>query len=118
VDKCDFDQKTLAIARLKTNFRGKKLGQPILNWITRYVFENYPDKRRIEGQTREDNVAMRKLFNKCGYIKEAYYRMASPTENGERVASIAYGILREDWLSGKTTSVKWKADSFFDGDKS
>jgi RimJ/RimL family protein N-acetyltransferase len=104
--------------RLKTNFRQKGLGQPILNWITRYIFENYPDKRRIEGQTREDNVAMRKLFNKCGYIKEAYYRMASPTENGERVASIAYGILREDWLSGKTTSVKWKSDSFFDGDKS
>lgn len=103
--------------RLKTKFRGKKLGKPILDWLTRYIFENYPDKRRIEGQTREDNVAMRKLFNKCGYIKEAYYRMASPKENGERVASIAYGILREDWLSGQTTSVKWKVDSFFDGDK-
>jgi RimJ/RimL family protein N-acetyltransferase len=104
--------------RLKSDMRGKGIGIPVLEWLTRYIFENYPDKRRIEGQTREDNVPMRKLFNKCGYVKEAYYRMASPTENGERVASIAYGILREDWLTGQVTPVNWKTDSFFDGDVS
>lgn len=102
--------------RLNSNFRGNGMGQHILNWLTRYIFENYPDKRRIEGQTREDNIPMRKLFNKCGYVKEAYYRMASPTEDGGRVASIAYGILREDWLSGQVTPVQWKTDSYFEGD--
>ena len=103
--------------RFKTKFRGKKLGKPTLDWLTGFVFRNYPDIRRIEGQTREDNIAMRKVFNKCGYVKEAYYRMASPTEEGGRVASIAYGILREDWISGASTTVPWTADSFFAEDK-
>ena len=102
--------------RLNSNKRGQGLGQWILKWLTDFIFQNYPDKRRIEGQTREDNVVMRKLFNKCGYVKEAYYRMASPTENGGRVASIAYGILREDWLTQKVTPVNWKSDPYFDGD--
>lgn len=104
--------------RFRTEFRGKKLGKTALEWLTRFVFQNYPDKRRIEGQTREDNVSMRKLFNSCGYVKEAYYRFASPTEDGGRVASIAYGILREDWEGGKTTPVLWNSDSFFNGDRS
>jgi len=82
-----------------------------------YIFENYPDIRRIEGQTREDNVPMRKVFNRAGYAKEAYYRLASPTEDGGRVASIAYGILREDWQSGNLTPVQWEKDSFFQGDQ-
>lgn len=103
--------------RLRSNMRGKGLGQSILNWLTAFVFENFPDKRRIEGQTREDNITMRKLFSKCGFVKEAYYRMASPTESGDRVASIAYGILREDWLTQKVTPVSWKVDRFFDGDQ-
>jgi RimJ/RimL family protein N-acetyltransferase len=102
--------------RLKTRYRRLGLGKPVLGWLTDYIFKNYPDKRRIEGQTREDNIPMRKLFNKCGYRKEAYYRQASPTESGGRVASVGYGILREDWASGKTTPVSWEKDPFFSGD--
>ncbi len=55
---------------------------------------------------------MRKVFNRCGYVKEAYFRLASPAEDGGRVASIAYGILKEDWESGKITPVQWNLDNF------
>lgn len=103
--------------RFRPEYRGKGLGKLTLDWLTGYIFEKYPDKRRIEGQTREDNVAMRKVFNKCGYAKEAYYRMAYPTENGDRLASISYGILREDWTANKLTPVQWSQDRFFSGDK-
>ena len=102
--------------RLKSEFRGKSLGQPIVAWLTSYIFEKYPTIRRIEGQTREDNIPMRKVFNRSGYAKEAYYRFASPTEDGGRVASIAYGILREDWEQKKVTPVNWSSDSFFSED--
>lgn len=102
--------------RLREKFRGQGLGRSVLEWLTRFIFENYPDKRRIEAQTREDNIPMRKLFNRCGYVKEAYYRQASPTETGSRVASITYGILREDWQSGHLTPVPWTRDSFFSED--
>lgn len=99
--------------RFKSEYRGKGLGKAAVDWISRYVFESFPEIRRIEAQTREDNIRMRKLFNKCGYVKEAYYRFASPTEDGGRVASIAYGILREDWESGRLTKVNWEKDSFY-----
>jgi len=104
--------------RFKSGSRGKGFGKVALAWLTDYVFKNFPDKRRIEAQTREDNIPMRKVFSQTAYVKEAYYRMASPTEGGGRVASIAYGILREDWLSGKATPVQWNGDSFFSGDNS
>ena len=103
--------------RLRAAYRGRGLGPPAVRWLTRHVFESFPDKRRLESQTREDNLAMRKVFNKCGFIKEAYYRQASPTEDGGWVASIGYGILRDDWLSGEVTSVPWIADGFFSGDR-
>lgn len=102
--------------RFRKDARGKGYGKTTIEWLTKYIFENYPDKKRIEAQTREDNVAMRKLFNRTGYIKEAYFRKASPTETGGRVASVAYGILKEDWLSGRTTPVQWERDSFFSED--
>lgn len=66
--------------RFKSSFRGKGLGKKVLDWLTQIIFENYSDKRRIEGQTREDDIPMRRVFNRSGYVKEAYYRMASPTE--------------------------------------
>lgn len=66
--------------RLKSEFRSRGYGLLVLTWLTRFIFEDYPEKCRIEAQTREDNVVMRKLFNKVGYVKEAYYRLASPTE--------------------------------------
>jgi len=102
--------------RLKSPHRAKGLGKIILKWLTKHIFDNYPDIRRIEGQTREDNILMRKLFNQCGYIKEAYYRLACPTEDGGRVASVAYGILREDWANSKRTPVLWERDDYFTSD--
>lgn len=102
--------------RLKSDWRGLGYGEICLHWLTNYVFENFSDKRRVEAQTREDNVAMRKLFNKCGYVKEAYFRMANPTEDGGRLACVGYGILKEDWESDKRTPVAWNSDAFFSED--
>jgi RimJ/RimL family protein N-acetyltransferase len=63
--------------------------------------------RRFEGQTREDNIAMRKVFVRSGWVKEAHYRQAWPVDGSEPKASIAYGILRCDWETGTTTPVDW-----------
>ena len=43
--------------------RGRGIGQRALARITDEVFTRHPDMHRIEGQTREDNVAMRKVFD-------------------------------------------------------
>lgn len=74
-----------------------------VTWLTRYLFETWAECDRIEGTTREDNLAMRKLFLRCGYVKEGHFRKAWDGEH----AAILYAILREDWEQGKITPVLW-----------
>ena len=66
-----------------------------------------PDKIRIEGQTRRDNLPMRRTFLKCGYVKEAHYRQCWPSPDGVYRDSIGYGILRSDWERGEITPAAW-----------
>jgi RimJ/RimL family protein N-acetyltransferase len=93
--------------RLATEWRGVGLGREVLPALATYVFTTMPAVNRLEGQTREDNIAMRKSFIRSGFVKEAHFREAWPTENGEAVASTAYGILRRDWQTGQTTTFEW-----------
>jgi RimJ/RimL family protein N-acetyltransferase len=93
--------------RLRERVRGRGIGLAALRQITEAVFTRNPGKRRIEGQTREDNVAMRKVFVRGGYAQEAVYRRAWPAADGEMLDGIGYAILRTDWESGTTTPVRW-----------
>ena len=93
--------------RLDTPFRRRGLGVPVLKAITDHVFSSMPQVRRFEGQTREDNVAMRQVFVRCGFVKEAHYRDGWPVEGGAPRASVAYAILRRDWELGVTTPVRF-----------
>lgn len=94
--------------RLDGSFRGRGLGVEILRAATDHVFRTMPEVNRFEGQTREDNIAMRKTFLRCGWVKEAHYREGWPVPGGAPVASVAYGILRRDWTSGRTTTFVWE----------
>lgn len=94
--------------RLGEEFRGRGLAADVVRSATELVFRRFPEARRFEGQTREDNVAMRRTFLRCGFLKEAHYREGWPVEGGEPVASVAYAILRRDWESGTTTPFVWE----------
>lgn len=94
--------------RLATRYRGRGLGVPILQALTTHVFESFSAVNRFEGQTREDNLAMRKTFLRAGFLKEAHYREAWPVDGGEPLASVAYAILRRDWVSGTPTAFVWE----------
>lgn len=93
--------------RLAEEFRGRGLGQEVLKALCTLVFKQFPETLRFEGQTREDNIAMRKTFLRAGFLKEAHYRLSWPTAAGPRVASVAYAILRQDWESNRTTPFEW-----------
>jgi RimJ/RimL family protein N-acetyltransferase len=93
--------------RIRSAWRGQGLGKVGLRWVTEYVFKNLPDKIRVEGNTRVDNIGMRRVFEACGYVKEAHYRRAWPGAGGVHYDCTAYGILREDWESGTVTPVSW-----------
>ena len=93
--------------RILGTYRSKGIGERAINWLTKYIFTTWPDKRRIEGYTRQDNLAMRRVFQKCGYVKEACHRKAWPSRDGKYFDAIGYGILREDWKQKKITPLNW-----------
>ncbi len=94
--------------RLDGRYRGHGLGPEILREITRRVFTTHPEAVRVEGRTREDNIAMRQTFVRCGFVKEAHFREAWPVEGGAPRAGVVYSILRRDWESGAMTPVRFE----------
>jgi RimJ/RimL family protein N-acetyltransferase len=92
--------------RLRSAYRGCGLGSAAVRWLTDYLFTEFPQIRRIEGHTRRDNLAMRRVLERCGYVREAHHRQAWPGSDGSVHDSFGYAILRQDWLSGETTPVE------------
>ncbi|MFB4277727.1 MULTISPECIES: GNAT family N-acetyltransferase [unclassified Nonomuraea] len=93
--------------RVRKAWRGQGLGTAAVAWLTSYLFREFPEVTRIEGNTRQDNHAMRTVFRRSGYVKESHYREAWPSPDGKRYDSIGYAILRRDWLSGTVTPADW-----------
>ena len=99
------DPTCLFDLRLKQEVRGQNRGAHALKWLTHYAFTNYPHLIRIEGHTRHDNLAMRKTFHNCRYVKEAYHRSAWP-QNEKLFDSVGYAITRTDWEKKITTPIR------------
>jgi RimJ/RimL family protein N-acetyltransferase len=78
-------------------FRGRGHGKRMVAWAAEHLFST-TDKHRLTGETRVDNVAMRRVFESCGWTEEARYRQSWPTDDGAWTDSIGYAILRDDWL--------------------
>lgn len=102
------DEIPLFDLRIADEHRGKGYGPKALRLVEHYVFELPERKIRLEGHTRQDNLAMRKTFERAGFVKEAHLRNAwfSPKENMYYDA-VTYGMTREDFNSGTTTPVVW-----------
>ena len=94
--------------RIADPYRGKGYGHKALKMIADFVFSLPEKKIRLEGNTRHDNFAMRKAFERTGFVKEAHLRQAwfSPKEN-RYYDAVTYGMTREDWQAGITTPVLW-----------
>lgn len=89
--------------RISAEHRGKGLGVEAVRWLTDRLFGEFPHVERIEGTTRQDNVAMRRVFRRCGYVKESHYRKAWPDARGRKHDSVGYAIIRHDWQTGDMT---------------
>lgn len=101
------DSTPLFDIRLLKSQRRCGVGEAALKKLVEMVFNTFDNVTRIEGYTREDNIAMIKLFLKCGFVKEAHHRKSWEQSDGEIFDSVGYCILKEDWLSGNTTPVNW-----------
>ncbi len=92
--------------RVRAASRGRGVGTAAVRWLTAHVFTNYATTNRIEGNTRQDNHAMRRAFVKAGYVKEAHYRDGWPGSD-RMYDAVGYAVLRRDWENGTTTEVNW-----------
>lgn len=101
------DETPLFDIRIKKDFRGKGLGKKSVDLAIEFVFNTYPNKNRFEATTRHDNLAMRRVLEKCGFVKEAHYRQSWPNKENVKVDTVGYGILRKDWESKSKTPVNW-----------
>ncbi len=97
--------------RVADLYRGSGYGPDALKLVVDYVFGLSQKKIRLEGHTRQDNLAMRKTFERAGFVKEAQLRKAwfSPKEDAYYDA-VTYGITREDYLDGVITPVIWEEE--------
>lgn len=93
--------------RIGQSWRGRGLGSRAVAWLTGYLFTELPQVNRIEGTTRRDNHAMRAVFRRSGYAKEAHYRESWPGLDGALHDAVGYAILRRDWISGTVTPPHW-----------
>ncbi|WP_144510628.1 GNAT family N-acetyltransferase [Bacillus sp. FJAT-22090] len=105
------DEIPLFDLRIADGARGRGYGPKALKMVVEYVFQLPEAKIRLEGHTRQDNFAMRKTFERAGFVKEAQLRQAwfSPKEDSYYDA-VTYGMTREDFKKGTATPVKWDDD--------
>lgn len=103
----DLDDDTpLFDLRISEEHRGRGLGGAALRALVDRVFTEHR-VNRLEGTTRQDNVAMRRAFVSAGFVKEAHYRRAWRDRDDTMHDSVGYAILRVDWESGSQTPVDW-----------
>jgi RimJ/RimL family protein N-acetyltransferase len=90
------DATPLFDLRVAASARGRGVGTLALRGLTTWLFSEYPETERFGGYTRHDNVAMRRVFEKCGFQQEAQHRRAWRVAGGESVDAVGYAILREE----------------------
>jgi RimJ/RimL family protein N-acetyltransferase len=84
--------------RVLARYRGHGVGTAMLEWAVAYVFTE-TERHRLGGETRVDNVAMRRVFERCGWTQEAHYRASWPDGCGGWSDSVGYAILRDEWTA-------------------
>jgi RimJ/RimL family protein N-acetyltransferase len=83
--------------RLAEGVRRNGVGTAALRWLTSHLFETYPELMRIEATTRDDNVAMQTVFDRCGYRQEGRLVEAWVSADGSRFDTLIYAVLRREW---------------------
>ena len=82
--------------RIAVAHRGRGIGRQAVAWLTRYLFETYPQLHRIEASTRADNDAMRRVLGQNGYRLEGLLRETWRSDDGTRYDTALYGRLRHE----------------------
>ncbi len=90
------DMTPLVDLRVAEAARGRGVGTLALRGLTAWLFSEHAEAERLGGYTRHDNLAMRRVFEKCGFVQEAHHRRAWRVAGAEPVDCVGYAILRAE----------------------
>jgi aminoglycoside 6'-N-acetyltransferase len=83
--------------------RGRGAGGDAVRAMTRHLFDE-AGARRVEGGTTPENEPMRRIFAGLGFVEEGTLRRFLPSDDGEGVDCVMYGMTRDDY---RKASVEW-----------
>lgn len=95
LEDCDHGS-VLFDLRLANECRGRGIGRAAVAWMVEMLFAEYPLLFRIEGATRIDNLAMRRVLELNHFVLEGQLRQTWRSEDGARYDTALYGRLRDD----------------------
>ena len=84
----------LGISLFDVSDRGRGLGTEAIRLLTRHLFER-EEARRVQASTWVENHAMRRVFEKLGFVEEGVLRSFMPSERG-RDDYVLYAIVHAD----------------------
>lgn len=84
--------------RIGEEHRGRGIGTAAVSWLSAYLFDRFAVLHRIEATTRDDNLAMQTVLERCGYWREGVLREAWKNDDGSRNDAVVYGLLRHERL--------------------
>jgi RimJ/RimL family protein N-acetyltransferase len=93
------DVTPLVDLRVGNAFRNQGAGTMLLRWATQWVFDTFPGTHRFGGYTRHDNLSMRRVFDKSGFLQEAYHHQAWRIDATTFADAVGYAMLRNVWNS-------------------
>jgi len=76
--------------------RGKGYGTEAVAMLVRHLFDQ-EEARRVEGGTTPENAAMRRVFERVGFVEEGVQRQFLPAADGGGADSVMYGMTRNDY---------------------
>jgi RimJ/RimL family protein N-acetyltransferase len=76
--------------------RGKGYGTEAVAMLVRHLFDE-EQARRVEGGTTSDNAAMRRVFERLGFVEEGVQRQFLPAADGGGADCVMYGMTRNDY---------------------
>jgi RimJ/RimL family protein N-acetyltransferase len=86
----------LGITLFDARDRGKGIGSEAVRLLTGYLFDHLRAER-VQASTDVDNEAMRRVFDKLGFVAEGVMRSFMPGGSGRR-DYVLYAVTRGDWL--------------------
>jgi RimJ/RimL family protein N-acetyltransferase len=102
MDLTDLDDGSpLFDLRIAEGHRGRGVGGLAVSWLTDHLFTTYPQLHRIEATTRDDNVSMQAVFDRCGYRQEGRFVEAWLNGDDSRSDALSYAILRREWTESE-----------------